>query len=49
MSLPVVRDVKVQVRLISLHEAVIQEVLREGEVGLSWRKGPLIQGHDGSE
>lgn len=46
MSLPAVSDVQIQIAFISQHEAVIQEVLGEGEVGLSRRKGPLIQGHD---
>lgn len=47
MSLRGVRGIQVQVRLVPQHEAVVQVVLRKGEVGLRGRKGPLIHGHDG--
>ena len=40
-------DVHVQVRLVPLDVAVVQEGLGDGGVGGGREEGPLIQGHDG--
>lgn len=47
VGLPCLCDVQVQVRLVALDVAVVQEGLGDGDVGGSGEKRPLIQRHDG--